>query len=617
MNLKTIAAFVSGLFRAARPSPPASMPGHATIGRFAVLRSLGRGAQGAVYLARDPDLDRLVAVKIVSDVPGRTADAGGGWPQARNLARLRHPNIVALYEVGTFAGFTYLVFEYLEGATLGQELKAGALALPAAYGAILQVVDAMAHAHAHGILHLDLSPNNIMRDKEGRLRVMDFDLSRRADAQARAGLVIGTLPFMAPECFSTQQLDARTDVYALGRILYALLAGWPKLAAGAAAETGVRGAEVDYDLLQRVDPAGHFAAVIRRATALNPAERFPDAGALRDALVAAWEKSQPAADAEDAASHGTVAFLLKRIAHRGDFPAVSKTLAEINRITSGAGQSPVSHITSVVLRDYALTNRLLRLANSSYYPHPLRQVDTVSDAIIVLGLDEVRMACNSLACFGHFAGGRKGMRLREESIASFIAGLVGRHLAVEIGIKDTEEAFVAAMLFNLGKALALYYFPEDYREIEYLVWRGAAPEEAARSVLGITLPELGHAVGEVWSLPPMVLGCMIDAPAADAPTERMRAIVRYANALAGVDPDHDAGGDGIAAAAACLRPYLDLSLAQTRALLHAAVDKFRTFAAVLEVDADKSACVQRLDRWLAIDAESAKTVARPDARGAA
>jgi serine/threonine protein kinase len=614
MNLKTIAAFVSGLFRAKGPSQPAATPGNARIGRFPVLKSLGRGTQGAVYLARDPDLDRLVAIKLLSDTPGQAADAGGRWSQARNLAQLRHPNIVALYEIGTFESLTYLVFEYLEGATLSQELKAcGALALPAAYGAILQITDAMAYAHAKGILHLDLSPNNIMRDKEGKLRIMDFDLSQRADAQARAGLVFGTLPYMAPECFKTQKLDARTDVYALGRILYTLLIGSPGLSVGTEKEmiASICEKDVDCSLLQGVDPTGHFAEVVRRATARNPAERFPNAGAMRDALVAAWEKLHPAGDAKDAVSQGTVAFLLKRIEHRGDFPAVSKTLAEINQITSDAGHSPVSHITSVVLRDYALTNRLLRLANSSYYPHPLRKVDTVSDAIIVLGLDEVRLACNSLACFGHFAGGSKGMRMREESIASFIAGLVSRHLAAEVGIKETEEAFLAAMLFNLGKALALYYFPGDYREIESLVGRGATPEHAARSVLGITLAELGHAVGEVWGLPPVVLSCMIEDSAADTPSaKRMRSIVRFADALTGVDPDHDPAGAVIASCAARLQPYLALNPAQTHALLSAAVEKFKTFAAVLEVECAKSTCVQRLERWLAIDDERALSAQR-------
>ena len=191
------------------------------IGRFQILKALGRGAQGAVYLGRDPDLDRHVAVKLVSGAVGADANETDGWPQARNLAQLRHPNIVALHEVGRFHNFTFLVFEYLEGKPLRDEItEAGALSLPAAYSTMLQIADAMAYAHAKGILHLDLNPNNIMRDQEGKPRIMDFDLSRRVDTPGLSEYITGTLPYMAPEHFLRHRLDTRTDVYALGQILY-------------------------------------------------------------------------------------------------------------------------------------------------------------------------------------------------------------------------------------------------------------------------------------------------------------------------------------------------------------------------------------------------------------
>jgi HD-like signal output (HDOD) protein len=354
-----------------------------------------------------------------------------------------------------------------------------------------------------------------------------------------------------------------------------------------------------------VDPSGHFTDVIRRATAKLPAQRYANAREMHDALIAAWKRSQPPAGDGDATHHGTVAFLLKRIEHRGDFPAISRSLAEINKMTSSEETASIARIAGVVLRDYALTNRLLKLANSTYYSRPLGKVSTVSDAIRILGFDQVRLTCIGLTCFGSFAGGGKSLRLREQSIASFIAGLVARHLAAEMNIKDTEEAFLCAMLFDLGKTLALYYFPEDFREIEGLVCRGAALEQATRSVLGITLPELGHAVGEIWGLPPIVLDCMSNNPAPDAPAavNRMHCIVRFANALVSVDPDHMSSVEDIAASAACLRPELTLGTAQICALLNAAIEKFKTFASVLEVDPAKSSYIQRLERWVAIVGE--------------
>ncbi len=576
------------------------------IGRFPILKPLGRGTQGAVYLGRDLDLDRLIAIKLVSESSGLSVNDDQGWPQARNLAQLRHPNIIALYELGKFHSFNYLVFEYLEGTPLRKEIvSTGALAMPAAYSAMLQIVDAMAYAHAKGILHLDLNPNNIMRDEEGKLRIMDFDLSRRVDAKHESKLITGTLPYMAPEHFKTRQLDTRTDVYALGQIFYELLTG--KLAVPLGEDTDmiaqICDGDADFEPLLCADPAGHFTTVIRRATLKNPSERYPHARAMQDALVQAWENTHSTVDTKDTkdtAYHGTVAFVMKRIERRGDFPAVSKTLAEINQLTCGDSQSPISRLSAVVLRDYALTNRLLKLANSSsYYARTTGKVKTVSDAINLLGIEQVRLTCNGLACFGHFAGRKQDTRLREQSMASFIAGLVSRHLAAQMNSKQTEEAFLAGMLFNLGTMLALFYFAEDYAEIEDLVARGATPDEAACSVLGISLSEMGRAVGKVWGLPPIVLECMIESGDSDE-VAILRTSVRFANVLVAADPDRDPTGSGIAEHIADLQSHFNLTPTSTHALLAAAMEKFKLFAPALEVDLARSTGVRRIERWLQV-----------------
>ena len=588
-------------------------PENIQIGRFHVLKPLGRGAQGAVYLARDPDLDRLVAIKLVAEIPGQVVDADGGWPQARNLAQLRHPNIIALYELGKFHHFTYLVFEYLEGTPLRKELQSnGALPAPLAYSTILQVTDAMAYAHAKGILHLDLNPNNIMHDEEGKPRIMDFDLSRRVDVQPQSRFITGTLPYMAPEHFQTRELDLRTDVYALGQILYELLTGSHAVPPADDDEmiAAICNSEADFETLRAVDSSGLFTQVIRKATRKNPSERFAHARAMHQALLEAWEKLQAKVDGRSAIIHGTVAFVMKRIERRGDFPAISRTLAEINQLTSSDSHSPISRLSGVVLRDYALTSRLLKLANSSYYARSSGKVKTVSDAINLLGIEQVRLTCNGLACFGHFAGRKQDIRLREESIASFMAGLVARYLASQIKARETEQAFLAGMLFHLGKMLALFYFPEDFEEIEDLVSRGATMDEAARSVFGISLAEMGHGVGVVWRLPPVVLECMLDSTTGEQSNEvdSMRAAVRFANLLTGIDAERDPAGEDIAQAAMVLQPHLTLSPEKTRGLLQAAVEKFKSFASALEVDLAKSTCVERLERWLAVNEEHLKSV---------
>jgi serine/threonine protein kinase len=580
------------------------------IGRFPIIKVLGRGSQGAVYLARDPDLDRLVAIKLVAEIHhGDRADAGVS-PQARNLAQLRHPNIVALHEAGRMHGFTFLVFEHLEGTVLREEIdKSGALPLPRAYSTMIQIVDAMAYAHAKGILHLDLNPNNIMRDGADRPRIVDFDLSRSVDAPAAPSDVIaGTASYMAPEYFSTEPVDARADVYALGRIFHDLLTGTrPVPPTSGDAMTGqIRTSELDLEALRPVDRTGHFIEVIRRATSRNPAERFPDARRMHDALLAAWAQSEGSIDPQDAALHGTIAYVMKRIERKGDFPAVSRTLAEVNQLTSGDKQSPMSRLTDVVLRDYALTNRLLKLANSAGHSPMAGKIKTVSDAIRLLGTEQVRLTCNGLACFGHFAGRKQDRRLREESIAAFITGLIARHLAAHSKSKEVEQAFLAGMLFTLGRMLALYYFSEDHEEIEQLVAGGASEDEAARSVLGITLSDLGAAVGRVWGLPQSTLDCMAGAEAmhSQPPDPPLCAIVRLAHHLIEVDSVKQPANASLLQASARLRPHMSLELPALHALLGAGVEKFKAFAPVLEVDVAQSRCIQRIEKWICDTGES-------------
>ena len=579
------------------------------IGRFTIVKRLGRGAQGAVFLGHDPDLDRRVAIKLVNEIPELQRGDSAVSTQARNLAQLRHPNIVALFESGRFHNFTYLVFEYLEGVTLRDELtRRGALGLAEAYSTMSQVVDAMAYAHAKGVVHLDLNPNNIMRDEGGKPRVMDFDLSRQVQGDNASALIAGTVPYMSPEQFTTRTSDTRTDVFSLGQIFYECLTGHRAVPETTRRRMVEQICHRDPDLvaLCTADPGGQFVDIVRRATAKDPTHRFQTAREMHDAMLQAWEAMHGTAEVKAAAVHGTVAFVLKRIERKGDFPALSRTLAEVNQLTRDGSHTPVSRLTHVVLRDFALSSRLLKLANSSYYARGAGRIKTVSDAISLLGVDQVRLTCNGLACFGHFAGRKESHRLREETIGAFIAGLIARHLAMQFASKSSEEAFLAGMLCNLGRMLALFYFPEDFEDLESLRAGGASEAEAARSVLGITLPELGAAVGEVWGLPPVVLASMSHQTARDPDPEDALplSIARFASRLVGVDATGVGDPLDLLQAARALNAPVGLDVAAVHALLAAAVEKFRLFAPALEVDAGDSTCIRRLDAWLAAVSEA-------------
>ena len=588
------------------------------IGRFVILRQLGRGTQGAVFLARDPDLDRDVALKLVNEVAELQAGEGGVSDQARNLAQLRHPNIVALFESGRFHNIGYLVFEYLEGRSLREDLAArGALPLQDALSVMAQIVDAMAYAHAKDILHLDLNPNNVMSDEGGKPRIMDFDLSRRGAQGTAPGLIAGTVPYMAPEQFLSRPLDGRTDVFALGQIFYECVTGRRAVPEGSRREMAewIIRREADITPLMALDPSGGLAGVYRRATAREPALRFAGAREMHNALLQAWERLRKAPEAPSAAAvHGTVAYVLKRIERKGDFPAISRTLADVNAITRNAENASVTRLTNVVLRDVALASRLLKLANSSYYARGAGRIKTVSEAISLLGVEQVRLTCNGLACFGHFAGKKDARRLREESISAFLAGLLARHLCSRQGPQIAEEAFLAGMLFNLGRMLTMYHFAEDFADIEALAAGGASMDEAARSVLGITLPEIGRAVGEAWAMPPAVLECIAAETTAAAPLPGSTAsLVRFANRLIAADPGADGTPETVLKQATSLGAPLGLPAWEVHALVLAAIDKFRTFAPALEVSAAESEVVRRLTRWtdLCSEALAAADAAEP------
>jgi len=204
---------------------PSLRPG-TVIGRFEVKREIGRGGFGVVYEAHDQGLLRAVAFKLVR--AGR-ASLGEGLLQreAEAIARLSHPNLVTLFDVGQSAFGPYLVLELLRGRTLQQRLEEGPLPLPEALDIALQIARGLAHAHGNGVVHRDLKPSNVFLCERGPLKLLDFGMSHAFGRQRVSG---GTPAFMAPEQWRGDPEDERTDVFALGLLLHRMLTGalpWP------------------------------------------------------------------------------------------------------------------------------------------------------------------------------------------------------------------------------------------------------------------------------------------------------------------------------------------------------------------------------------------------------
>ncbi len=518
----------------------------AGIGRFQVLRLLGRGSQSEVYLARDPHLDRLVAIKTL--LFADDTDAGAGMhallQEARTVGRLAHPHIVALHDAGEHAGHPYLVFEYVEGRTLAEVLRSdGRLAPLRAAEIAVQVLDAIAYAHAQGVVHRDLKPSNIILDGQGKARVMDFGIAARiAGADAADGGLMGTPAYMAPEYVRERRFGPRSDLYALGLVLHEMLTGRPAIGGGnipemlaaALAPAIAAPSRTNPDVDERLDD------IVLKALAPDPDARYPDAGAMKAALEA-YLAPPGRVDADTGvARQTTLEFLLRRMRLKSDFPALSEAISTINRIAASDNDS-VSKLSNAILRDFGLTNKLLRLVNSVFYvQYGGGSISTVSRAVVILGFNAIRNLAISLVLFENLQNKAHAAQLKEEFVRVLFAGMLARELADKAGVKDAEEGFICAMFHNLGRMLSLFYFPEETEEIRRLVQAGKMSEaHAATQVLGLSFEELGVGIARSWGFPEQIILSMRSLPEGrvrrgQTNTERLRILAGFSNELAAV-----------------------------------------------------------------------------------
>jgi len=201
--------------------------------QFEILELLGRGGMGAVYKARQPSLDRLVAIKILpAEIVGDPSFADRFQREARAMAKLSHPHIIAVHEIGVSGGLTYVVMEYIEGVNLREAIRGKRLEPHEALAIIPQICEALQYAHDEGVVHRDIKPENILLDKRGRVKIADFGLAKIIAADPHdhtltgTHQVIGTMRYMAPEQLQgSRHVDHRADIYSLGVVFYELLTG--------------------------------------------------------------------------------------------------------------------------------------------------------------------------------------------------------------------------------------------------------------------------------------------------------------------------------------------------------------------------------------------------------
>jgi serine/threonine protein kinase/tetratricopeptide (TPR) repeat protein len=276
------------------------MESGARLGRYEILDLLGRGGMGEVYRARDTRLERIVAVKTLP--PRLTGDASARVRferEARAVAALSHPNIVAIYDVGDADGILFVVTELLQGMTLESRLREGALPAETTRDYALQLARGLAAAHARGILHRDLKPANLFVTPGDHIKILDFGLAlmtaprdhaaeTMADARTNPGDFLGTPAYMSPEQMRQQDVDHRGDVFAFGAVLYEMLSGTRPFDGGSIADVVTAVLTLQPRRLQSRHPlAGSLEHIALRCLEKHPALRFQSAEEVVGALVEA------------------------------------------------------------------------------------------------------------------------------------------------------------------------------------------------------------------------------------------------------------------------------------------------------------------------------------------
>ena len=608
----------------ASATSPAVSPG--VIGRFRLIRLLGKGNQSEVYLAHDPHLDRDVAIKTLQFASNaeQAANMENLLAEARTVSRLLHPNIVTLFDAGEHAGQPYLVFEYVNGPTLAQVLKSeGPVPPTRAAELAAQILDALGYAHSKGIVHRDIKPSNILLGANGVARVMDFGVAGRIDSKdAKSGYLMGTPVYMAPEYIAHEEFGPKSDMFSFGMMLYELLTG----------QYAVRGKSIE-EVMRRIvsetiaGPSKHNPKIderlddlILKALRKDPAQRFEDAWKMKNAFELylspdAAESTKPSSESKQS----TLDFLLRRMRLKSDFPALSEAIVSINSITASDKES-VNKLSNNILKDFALTNKLLKLVNAALYNHiGGGSISTVSRAVVILGFDAVRSISLSLMMFENMQNKGHAQQLKEEFVKVLYAGMLAREMAPKAQVKDAEEAFICSMFHNLGQLLSMFYFPEESEEIQKLVQtKDCSLEKASTQVLGLSFEELGIGIAKSWGFPDQLVLSMKKLPDEKVKkgfnnSDKLRVLSGFSNELCDIilcTPDKERA-KAMSKLTARFGDSLPVSENQLAKLLEKSMQDIAQFATVVNVNLKQSSFAQRASKWAGMGEAPAANVAPP------
>ncbi|MEC9340594.1 MAG: protein kinase [Pseudomonadota bacterium] len=574
----------------------------ARMDRFEIRRVLGRGAQGVVYLAFDPKLEREVAIKALhkANSDNQRLQTAMLLREARTIGKLQHPNIVCIHEAGHIGGSAYLVLEYVDGPLLSQMLRSGKpMDLDLALSITMQVLDGLSYAHERSVIHGDIKPANIILDRRNTPKLMDFGLAS-AESTKSSDTIGGTPRYMAPEYVQRGERSPACDIYAVGLIFYAMVTG----------KRAVEGDSIDsifHEITRgEIIPAPQLNPgvdtelndIITRATAKEPTDRYASCAEMRNALAA--YRTTGSANQHTAAA--TTQKLLRRVRSQRDFPALSQRIVDLNLLFTG--DPDIMRVSEIISRDVALANKLLRIVNSAFYANAGGEVETISRAVVMLGFRTVRDIAASLTVIDHVGEAGGAQLVRNRTLSSLFSAILAQKIAVFSRYEDIEEIFLCAMFHRLGWLLAAYYLPEACEEIQDRILRGDNEDIAATNALGMTLTDLGQEIARDWCLPEQIVRSMEkpDCLGHSAPVgqvEQLQVVSAFANEL--VDTVTGSTAETLQLNLEFLLERFSASypmaMPEALELLRAARDEFNGFASTTRVQSANSPLCEKLTSW--------------------
>lgn len=557
-----------------------------SIGRFKIGKQLGSGNQGTVYLCADTELQRRVAIKLLDKSLSGAAHLG----EARTMSKLQHPNIVSIYEAGEHQGTPYLVFEYVEGRLLTDVIRQDKLDIAQIMRVFEGLLEGVSEAHKAGIVHRDLKPGNIMLNGEQAPKIMDFGIARLlSGGREQDEQLIGTPRYLAPEYISKGEVGPQNDVFALGLIMDEMLTGMPVFSG--------HNQQVVMDNILKMSPKppSQFNSsvdegldrFILKALEKDPVIRYSDGAEMLQAFREF--RKGPSSTLQDVdGAHGTVEFLLRRMKRKSDFPVLSQSVRSINAM-SQADDKDVNHLAGVIVKDFALTNKILKVVNSAYYGRFSGRIGTVSRAVVVLGIHAIRSLAASLIFFEHIKDKAQAEKLKEMISSAMFGATFASHVANEIDKEEAEDYFLSAMLRDLGKILVAFYLQDEAREIEQQIEQERAePVRAQINVLGVSYEKIGIEIAEKWNFPKALTKSMKHWEAGEKPVNRIdkrRLLAEFSRETTQLMTEK--GLDDKAAVSALVRKYgedLGLDNKKFKQLAGKSFEEFHEVAKALSTD---------------------------------